>query len=206
MPTVAIIHGWAEGEWQSRQFRQQLIDNGFSVSSDIKSADIIFAHSSGCFLVPPEVKAKTIILVGPPYWPHRHLATSVLTKLFKEVTVHRHTQPFSWWLNKLAHNLWYIIANPQASLRVITDHKLTNLPSPSRHQVILIRPADDTFTHPNIQKLLADQNYTFITLPGAHDDCWLDSQTYIDLIKNLINNHKLQTVNSFLKLTYPPTS
>ncbi len=182
--TVAIIHGWAEGEWQSRQFRQQLHEAGYQLSNDVRQADVIFAHSSGCYLVPVEAKAKVIILVGIPYWPKRWLLTSVITKFINEVTIYRQKRRLDWWINKTIHNVWYIVTRPQASLDVITKHNLTNLPEGSRHKVLVVRPTGDTFTHPDIKQLLSSHAFSFITIPGTHDDCWLEPLEYIQLIQS----------------------
>jgi hypothetical protein len=45
-------------------------------NQDTSKADILFCHSTGCYLVPENAKAKLIVLVGLPYWPNRSLVYS----------------------------------------------------------------------------------------------------------------------------------
>ena len=187
--TVAIVHGWAEGEWQSQIFRRLLENSNFHYIRDVERADIIVAHSSGCFLVPTNVNAQLIILVGPPYWPGRLLAVSVILKLFKEITHHRKNQQLSWWANKLIHNIWYIFSQPQDTYNAMTKHKLQNLPDGRRHHVVMVRPDDDTFTHPHIDQVVGDPNYAYVSVPGSHDECWIDPQAYVELIKRFARQY-----------------
>jgi predicted RNA binding protein YcfA (HicA-like mRNA interferase family) len=189
--SVAIIYGWAEGTWQSKNFCRHLEASGFRLTRNPRNADILFAHSSGCYMVPRDTRATLILLVGLPYWPGRSLRMGVVHKLLKEIKFHRKNDGFVWWLNKLLHNWWYILVQPQASYRVLTKHKLDNLPEANHRRVILLRPSDDTMMHPDIQKLLAKADYEFIELQGAHDDCWIKPEQYIDKIYSSVEVHRL---------------
>ncbi len=183
MKTVAIIYGWAEGRWQSKRFVKTLIKNGFEITDNIQKANVIFAHSSGCYLVPVGTKAELIVLVGLPFWPGRSLASSIVRKLVMEIKYHRRHKGFGWWLNKMSHNSWYIITRPQATYYGITRHKVGNLPSGQNTKVLLVRPSDDTTHHPEATKKLEPaKNYKYIELPGAHDDCWMEPKPYVDLL------------------------
>ena len=184
MKTVAIVYGWAEGQWQSREFENALAKKGFRVISNTKEADIIFAHSSGCYLVPKNNKAQAVFLVGLPYWPGRSLAASVIYKLVSEIKYHRKNEGLAWWLGKIAHNTLYIISRPSSSYYLFTRHKRASLPSAKKEKVILVRPSDDPMCHQNVMKILPPaKNYRFIKIPGAHDDCWIKPKEYIALIQ-----------------------
>ena len=188
--TLGVIYGWAEGEWQSRRFSKQASLSGFSLTDDIEMADILLAHSSGCYQVPREITANLILLIGIPYWPHRSLATGIFLKLLGELSYHRRSKGFDWWLNKTIHNVWYIITRPKASYNVITKHTFKNLPSANKRRVVLVRPSNDTLMHPNLEYLIRRKGYEFIEVQGAHDDCWIEPKPYIDLILNLLNGSK----------------
>jgi hypothetical protein len=185
MKTVAIVYGWAEGDWQSRKFENELAKKGFRLVSNIKEADIIFAHSSGCYLVPKNNKAQSVFLVGLPYWPGRSLAASVVYKLTSEIKYHRKNEGLVWWLGKIAHNTWYILSRPRSSFYLLTHHKQSRLPVASKKsKVVLVRPSDDPMCHPKIMKMLSlAKTYKFIEIPGAHDDCWIKPKEYIALIQ-----------------------
>lgn len=185
MKTVAIVPGWAEGSWQSRKLAQELAAAGFKVTDKIEQADIIIAHSLGCYMLPRDIKNKTILLIGLPFWPNRSTIYSLMAKLRNELKYHRKNKNFGWWLNKLSHNCWYLINNPMLRYIGYGFSKLssTSLPDGTRNKVLLVRPADDTFCHPDVQKLLPiAEDYNFKQLAGAHDDCWFKPQPYIDLL------------------------
>ncbi|HSX18234.1 MAG TPA: hypothetical protein VLE51_02685 [Candidatus Saccharimonadales bacterium] len=182
MKKAAIIYGWAEGPWESQKFRELLQENEFEITNNPSNADIIIAHSSGCYLTPSDIHNKQIFLIGLPYWPGRSLLSSIIKKLKNEVDYHRRDKSLGWWLNKILHNTWYILSRPSASYFGLTKHKEKYLPSDSNNIVMVIRPSDDTFCHPDIMKLLPMRDYKFIELPGAHDDCWVDPKPYIDLL------------------------
>ena len=63
---VGIVYGWAEGPWEAKQFIQQVKISGYEVTQDLVSADILIAHSLGCFLIPANSRAKLILLIGMP--------------------------------------------------------------------------------------------------------------------------------------------
>ena len=183
MKSVAIIYGWAEGSWQGKKFVKELHRNGFTIAENAKNADIIFAHSAGCYLVPKDTKAKLVVLAGLPYWPGRNLVSGLIRKLINEVRYHRRNKGLGWWLNKIAHSGWYIISRPQKTYYLVTRHKIANLHDRINAKVLLVRASDDTFLHPNAVSMLPrGKKYRYVEIPGAHDDCWFEPKPYIDLL------------------------
>jgi hypothetical protein len=184
MPKIAFIPGWSEGAWHSKILEKKLADEGIYKSQDLINADIIFCHSTGCYLIPQKAKAKLIILVGLPYWPNRSLIYSGFIKIAEDLKNSIKDMGFFWWANKTLHNYWYMLKYPKDTISVKTKHKIINLPDPRKHKVILIRNKDDRFCHPNINKILDKvKEYKYVALPAGHDDCWSGKQAYIDLIK-----------------------
>jgi hypothetical protein len=179
--TVAFIYGWSEGNWQSKKFRKLVAHRGYTTVKDPYKADIVIAHSSGCYLVPNNIHPKQIVLIGIPYWPKKRAYSSVAHNITVGLKNHSRGTNFFWWVNKLAHNFFYIFAHPAATYFALTKMKPKNLPE--HPKVILIRNMNDTFCHPNIQKLLPKtRSYKFAELPGDHEDCWLHPEPYIKLI------------------------
>lgn len=183
MKTYAILHGWAEGPWQSRKFEEQL-QSKLSLSEDIPTnADLIIAHSLGCFLVPENAKAKYIVLIGPPYWPKRSVIKSLVLKLASELKSHRKASSIRWWGNKIMHNVWYIFSRPKNTVLGVIRRHPKYLPGSSDRKVILVRPSQDTLCHPDIFSLIgAERKYEFVEIKGAHDDCWFEPKEYVDLL------------------------
>jgi hypothetical protein len=184
MPTVAIIPGWSESSWHSKILEKKLAQEGLIKSQDLAKADIIFCHSTGCYLIPKNTKAKLIVLVGLPYWPNRSLIYSGIIKIGEDFKNTKKDMGVMWWLNKTLHNFWYMVKYPRDTVLVATKHQVKNLPDPAKHKILLIRNIDDRFCHPKISKILdKTKGYQLIELPGGHDDCWTGKQVYADLIK-----------------------
>ena len=181
--TVAIIYGWSEGPMLTTRFVRELEEHGYRLTRDIMNADIIFAHSSGCYQVPKGVKAELIILTGLPHGPVSHLAPRLVPKLVDEFGYHLRQSELFWWLRKLLFNMFYLITKPGATYRVITRHKLENLPDAEGRKVIVVRPGEDVFMHPDTPSLLAGRGYALIEIPGSHDHCWSEPSPYVDLMR-----------------------
>lgn len=180
-----IVYGWSEGPWQGKKMQQIMLANGFTAAKQASEADIIIAHSLGCYLVPKENRAKIILLIGLSYWPDKLIFASLLqhiTQNFKNSL----GSNSSWWLSKLSHNCRYIITRPKSSYNAIFCRKISNLPNASAtRQVFLVRNASDPFCPPHIQSLIPkDMGYEFLFNigNGQHEDCWLNPDPYVNLI------------------------
>lgn len=186
MKTLAIVHGWSEGPWQSRRFCKELAKTELQFIKRAEDADVIVAHSEGCYWVPRKNKASLILLIGIPHWPGRHLFTSVILNLKANYSFARGDESLAYWFTKLTRNLWYIITRPYQSYRVLKLHNLRFLPrQSSTKRVVMIRNHLDTFTHPKIDKILDQvKRYKYVEYPGVHDDCWSHPHKYIELIEN----------------------
>ncbi len=183
MKTIAIVYGWAEGPWQARLFKKELAKRGYKITNEVSSADIVFAHSSGCYLLPGNIEHKTIFLVGLPYWPGRNIATSLFYKLISEIKYHRKDKSILWWLSKILHNIWYILSRPKVTYYSWKQRSKQYLPSGLHNKVTIVRPGDDTMCHPDVMDILKSaKKYNFLELPGAHDDCWIKPKQYVQLL------------------------
>jgi hypothetical protein len=184
MPTIAFLTGWSEGPWHTKRIEKKLAAERINKTEDKVKADILFCHSTGCYLIPENARAKVIILVGLPYWPGRSLVFSGIKKLKEDFKYTSREMGLSWWANKTAHTILYMLKYPKDTVFVKTKHKVANLPDPAKHKIILVRNEQDDFCHPKITKILDEaKEYQFLSLPGEHDDCWMAKQPYIDLIK-----------------------
>lgn len=184
MKTVAFCYGWSEGPWQSRLFAKNLKEKGFTLSKKLASADVIVAHSAGCYSIPKSFKARVILLIGLPYWPYRNMGLSIVSNIAVAARIHHKEGEIKWWLKKLAHNAWYIFIKPSGTYNALTKLKLENLPkSSSGLNVFLVRNNHETFCHPRIMELVGlERGYKFKQLPGTHEHCWIHPELYVDLI------------------------
>ena len=180
--TVSIKFGWAEGSWHATRFVRELEGKGLTLIDDATVADIVFAHSSGCYQVPKNASAKLIVLVGLPYGPVPHLAVGLARKEIQEIEYHHSNNELRWWCEKILHNLWYIISRPQATYYAFERHRIENLPNGLDRRVLVVRPGDDALMYPDTDMLLAGKGYELIEIPGSHDSCWVRPQAYVELM------------------------
>src|SRR3990167_926909 len=160
---VAIIYGWAEGPWQGRSFNRELKKHGLEITTDIRRADVVIGHSLGCYLIPENARSKLVLLISLPYWPNRSVFYSLTQKLKSEMVHHRRSKSLGWWTNKMIHNTWYILCRPQLSYYVLGRWPVDHLPDGASSRVIVVRPTDDTFCHPEVMSLVEKaRNYKYI--------------------------------------------
>lgn len=181
---VAFVHGWAEGVWQENMLRGHLQKAGFRLEQNAEKTDIVLAHSAGCYLVPKKNNAKLIILIGLPLWPGKPLPKSLLEKLKLEFWHHRRNRDIAWLINKLVHNIWYVVTKPGNLFRFFKNYYGRKLPNPEKSKIVLVRNKDDPFCDPNLAAILRDKRYTYISLPGLHDDCWMEPKKYVEIINH----------------------
>ncbi len=182
MDKVAIVCGWAEGPWQTKPMRRLLAEKGYEVVKDPEKADIIIAHSAGCYAELDRYQAKQILLIGPPMWPGRTLPGSTARKLKDDLYTTYSGRCWSW-LNKILHNWWYTLTTPKASYEAfrLMPKKLPHAKPGQR--IVLIRNRLDTFCHPKVAEFIAkDRGYKYKQMNGGHDDCWTRPQRYVDLL------------------------
>ena len=184
--TIAIIYGFSEGKLTGRALRGELEKRGFQVIRDARKANIVIAHSGGCFMVPPDTRAKLVLLVGISYWPKRWWIISVSKKLALEIQHFRQEYTFGQWLRKFAVNAWYS-ANVFQNIRMLRAWKfcgdIWKLPAAT---TVAIRNHDDVFCTDNLSSLPFQENISFLELPGQHDDLWLQPKQYVDIVQSYI--------------------
>lgn len=73
MRTVKIQYGIFGGELQGKRLRREIQKAGYAVTKNASAADIILAHSAGCFWLPSAPARQKLLLVDPPYWPAKSI-------------------------------------------------------------------------------------------------------------------------------------
>ena len=180
--TVAIIPGFAEGSFHYSQLRKELQQAGFSVIHDAEQADVIIAHSGGCYLLPSASRAKQVFLIGYPYWPGRSLLTSIYLK-FADLR-QQHGILFAtkawlingWFACNVIHD-WWLIRGSHRRKDILTQ------PLSGRH---FIWNRYDSYCDPQAVLALATPNDTFISIEGGHDDIWQNPTLYVHLLQSVV--------------------
>ncbi len=180
-PTVAIIYGFCEGPRLAGDMLRTLSQAGFEVTSNYQAADIVIAHSGGCFLVPRQSKAKQNIMIGLTYWPGRSIVRSLFEKIWNDLRHHHNNRKTRAWLQKSFWNLVYFWNMPH-TLRMLRGRargEFWNVQS-----LTVVRNAEDSFCTPDLKHIPFTHPPHFVALPDQHDDCWLNPDRYISVIQS----------------------
>lgn len=171
------MYGWSEGKWHSRKLRKVLAAEGFDFARNPKDADIIIAHSGGCYLLPEKNSAKYILLIGLPYWSEKHIFKSFHEKLRLE--------PFDiWWYKKSFYNVVYLLAKIPHWIQMHGAWKKQQLPDHAHASVFLVRNKEDPFAHPEEStKLAKEKGWRYLTIDGQHDDLWINPKPIVEMIE-----------------------
>lgn len=185
MKTVAILHGWAGGLRLTKIFVEELEKSGFKHIRDSREANIIFAHSTGCYRLPENSKAKLVILHGPPYWPSKSILKRLLWHKGHDTSLHLREKGILFASKRLFWEIVYIIIEPSYTFIALKNHRsLHFLDLIEDKKALLTRNEEDYFCSPEIKKAISKyKNVRYVTLPGGHDDYLLNPQPYVDLIR-----------------------
>jgi hypothetical protein len=165
MKTFAIVYGFAEGDYHARKFIAACSTAGLERTSP-SNADIIFAHSGGCFVVPSNPH-NTTILVGVSPWKD----ISTFACLAKKIRTDRPTAAELFW------HACYIFAKPLHAYRMLVNKTLIGSTN-----VIVICNKNDPYFPKEKAKLLESQGYKVTSFLGGHDDIWHNPAKYIELV------------------------
>ena len=184
MKTVAIAHGWAGGKWHVRRFLKALKQNGFEERKRIANADVIVAHSTGCYRLKENNNAKLILLIGPPYWPTKSILHRLLKKKGHDTRHRLRNEGLLFTINKLLFEIIYVIIKPSYTFIALKHHRYLHfLELIKNKRVILIRNEEDFLCSPEIEQAVKNyENVCYVELPGGHDDFMTNPGPYVDLI------------------------
>ncbi len=182
--SICILYGLNEGPAIGRQLVKACEQAGFVVVHNPTAADIIFAHSGGCLLVPLKNKARLVVTVGIPYWPGRSWFTCLVIKVSREFRLYRQQRRLSQWGRKWTYHFRYVL-NLKDHIRMAMNLGADKPWNSTQYQIIL-RNRDDATCSPHILDLPFKGPRTFISLPGEHDDCWDNPTPYVHLLQSLI--------------------
>lgn len=185
--TVALMYGFTEGQWHGRLFRKELSRRGYKLVADPHQADIVIAHSGGCYYVPLDLHPdQLVVLIDPTYWPHKSLATRARTMTLRLIRAIRPGNRPLYHLQKTTHNLGYLLRHGDKNQAMIRRAHKYNLEAEISHtRIILVRNHDDPWLTPDLKHLKKiNPRLKLVELPGEHDDLWLHPDSYIDLIQS----------------------
>ena len=185
MKRIHLIPGWSEGNWHLKQF-SRAFGSEFTLERQAAKADIIIAHSSGCYSLPKLAANQLVILIDPPYWPGR----PVWIRIFQNIVIDmpRQIKAFGliFWLKLRFWNTTYVLARPWKHVKVWRSLRQTFLMSFQAERALVIRDSRDVYCSPVIEDYLKDfPQVMFISIAGLHESCWVHPHKYLDVARHL---------------------
>ncbi|MFO0882295.1 MAG: hypothetical protein U0491_02495 [Candidatus Saccharimonadales bacterium] len=160
--SYAIIYGFAEGPYQARMFAAVAKEYGLK-QTKVSQAEIIFAHSGGCFLIPTDSNA-IIVHVNPTIWPQRSIVSSLI----------RRFPPKKVSLISGLFRLYYALDVTHA-IRMVKARAMRLNGS----KCLIVRNSQDTYLSYEVFISFGQQKIEF---DGGHDDIWQNPEKYIQLV------------------------
>jgi len=185
--TVAFIYGFTEGKWHGHRFRKALQDKAYEILYNPRIADVIIAHSAGCYHVPIDLRHdQQVLFINPTYWPGKPLLFRAF-KMFGQlvIAVRLGNHPL-YQLQKTAHNLWYLVWHADSNRDMVKRAKKFELPVEIKHRhTTLVRNQHDPWLTPDLDDLKKlNKNLRIVHMPGWHDHCWEFPEQYLHLIQS----------------------
>lgn len=180
MPKVCIIYGFCEGPRMSTLMHQELKRAGHELTNDPYAADIVIAHSGGCFLVPHDLPASQVLMIGLTYWPGKSIARALVQKSWNDYLHHRSDRKARAWAKKTLWNgvyFWKMHRNAH----MLIKRRRGDFWKVER--LTLIRNEEDPFCTPKLDSIPFAVKPRYVTLPDQHDDCWLHPERVIAVIQ-----------------------
>jgi hypothetical protein len=185
MTTICIIPGFAEGWHTSWRLRRTLAKRGFAISKNPATAEVLIAHSGGCFVVPENHNAKLILLIGLPYWPGKSLLKCIIQKNNMALTTAVREKTLGTFLCKLPWHALYM-ANMRRNFQMLGGHKSSIVWQTSSPKTVLIRNRYDANCTNKPNELKFQHSAALLSLPYEHDDCWDHPELYADVVQSLV--------------------
>lgn len=175
---VAIAYGWGEGVAHSKKLRDELEKANYKVVHDLQAADIVISHSGGGFLLSKAINAKLILLVDLPWWPGKHPLRSLATKLNYEFK-----RRAEGWKRKNIMHVYYTLFRSRYLYQMWRAWKKSAFPTLEVPLFVYVRNELDPFVHPvEFLSLSQKMNWKIESLPGSHDDLWLNPKPYVKIM------------------------
>jgi hypothetical protein len=174
--SFAFCFGFIGGPLHARHFKRLMRLAGYEHEIDPKKADIIIAHSAGCWLIPNGCTPKIVMYIGMPLaltWPRQ--------------TFFKARQAVSKEGNKRLgiklKNSYYALKLPRRNINIIRGAR-TRQPVilPKAVSIFIANRNDPWPVDKRLNTYLEEKAWKFINLPGSHDDLWQHSSSYIDII------------------------
>jgi hypothetical protein len=174
----AYSYGLVGGQANSRKMTKLLHNAGYHLAKTPSEADIIIAHSAGCWLIPRDVSPKIVIYIGMP------LVQSNLRQSFLSANLLSFKREYI--LRTLRTKLltsYYSLRQPVRNLNIIRMAKTAKpVLVPEAVTVFIANRHDPWPQSEKLENYTKKYPWTFINMSGTHDDIWEHPDRYVAII------------------------
>jgi hypothetical protein len=185
--TLAIIYGLNEGPAHAKVLRRHAEARGLRIISDPREADIVIAHSGGCYFMPEAAKAHTVLAANPVCGPVHHVPLMLGKKVIQDFRICLQNGQLVAWLHKTCWNSVYGLTRTRRNSRMIQlAHTYSrSLPVVTDRQVIVVHNQSDPWAaYLPREAIMERPQYRYLSVAGSHDDLWLHPEIYLDIVQS----------------------
>lgn len=174
--TFAICYGFVGGPRHARHFNEMMQQEGYKLAEP-SDADIIIAHSAGCWLLPASARPKLLVYIGMP----------LTTARKRSAWLAANASDFSHnpWrsLQVRFRNIYYWVIQPRRNLDILLHPKIGSPIIIPKTPAVFIANHHDPWPRVDDYSGFTDkQNWAFLNMEGTHDDMWEHSELYVQII------------------------
>ncbi|HSX08145.1 MAG TPA: hypothetical protein VLG11_04600 [Candidatus Saccharimonadales bacterium] len=161
--------------------------HGWRVTSRASEADVVVAHSGGCWIVPETNATKTILLANPPCDYKGSLLHNTNRKVALDYKAHKKAHDLGVFARKHFWNGVYFFTHVPRHLAMfkLTARYKAALPSLHAQKIIVTSTKGDPWTgNISLHNIATHPGYCFLSMPDGHDDLWLHPERYLDIIES----------------------
>lgn len=177
--SFAICYGFVGGPAHSRGLRKRLRRAGFK-AAQLEGADIIIAHSAGCWLIPNTARPKLVMYIGMPLSMARPRRSWVRANLSSFKNGHPLRN-----INVRLKNTYYGLLQPRRNWNIVRRAKIAQPTIFPDAQTVFIANHNDPWPQaPILASFIAQQPWAFLSLMGTHDNIWEEPDLYAAIINH----------------------
>ncbi|MDB5169448.1 MAG: hypothetical protein JWO41_804 [Candidatus Saccharibacteria bacterium] len=178
--TYYISYGILGGSLKGKIMRRQLNKAGMAPVKSATEADIIIAHSAGCWLIDPRAHPRLVFYVGLPLRAANLKMFMTATRTINQYSVGpRHRFNHAWW------GLFYGFSRAKRNLYIIRHAKTATISDFSDAQQVMIGNRYDPWLEtPRMSELMDSKPWAFVSLSGSHDNIWEEPEKYCEIIEH----------------------
>lgn len=180
--SFAYSYGFTEGKVHSKKLTKLLKQAGYIPSSSPEKADIVIAHSAGCWYKIESFSPKLLIYVGMPlptgnaakiWFQSNKITSKALIKQKRRLRL----------IKSICLNALYLLRHPFRNFAIINKVDHAEPRNFKESLVVFVSNQHDPWPKTNrLKDLVHGEPWSFISLKGTHNNLWHEPDKYVKLI------------------------